>query len=120
LYPFYDNITYQNITATGTTGNIAIIYGLNSQDANPLDPARNIDSILFDNVNLSGTYGADIYYVSNLNVTGLHTTATSGPSRTLVGDATVVPEPGSAGVVAMTVIGFYICRRRISRPAICK
>ncbi len=31
LVPFYDNIRYTNITATGSTANVAIIYGLDSQ-----------------------------------------------------------------------------------------
>src|SRR5439155_26691938 len=29
-YPFWDNISYTNITATGGLGEVAIIYGLNS------------------------------------------------------------------------------------------
>jgi hypothetical protein len=111
LYPFYDNITYSNITATGSTGNAAIIYGLNSTDANPADPARNIDGILFDKVSLSAAYGADIYYGSNLNLTGLSVSATNGNSKNLFGDAVVVPEPGTCTMFVLG-IGVTLLRRR--------
>ncbi len=70
--PFYDNIHYTNITATGNMGsNVAIIYGLDSQSVNPGDPLRNIDNVSFNNVSLSGSYLADIYYVSRLDISGL-------------------------------------------------
>jgi polygalacturonase len=70
--PFYDNIRYTNITATAASGNnVAIIYGLDSQSVNPSDPLRNIDNISFNNVNLTGTYNADIYYASRLDTSGL-------------------------------------------------
>jgi polygalacturonase len=84
LVPFYDNIRYTNITATGNMGsNVAIIYGLDSQPppGNPNgDPQRNIDNVSFNNVHLSGTYGADIYYASRLDLSGLSVTAASGPA----------------------------------------
>ena len=74
--PFYDNIRYTNITATGSTGkNVAIIYGLDSQPANPGDPQRNIDNVSFNNVHLSGSYGADLYYASRLDLSGLSVNA---------------------------------------------
>src|SRR5262249_11429767 len=47
LQPFFDNVTYSNITATGATQNVAIIYGLNSIPASPTDPLRNIDNVSF-------------------------------------------------------------------------
>jgi autotransporter-associated beta strand protein len=90
LYPFYDNISYSDITATGGTENVAIIYGLNSIPASPTDPLRNIDGISFDNVSLSGRYGADIYYASNLDLSGLTVTATNGNAINLFGN-TFVP-----------------------------
>ena len=90
LQPFFDNITYRNITATGSSQNVAIIYGLNSIPASPTDPLRNIDGISFHNVSLSGSYGADIYYTSNLNLSGLAVTATNGNAINLFGDAFVV------------------------------
>jgi hypothetical protein len=86
LQPFFDNITYRNITATGSSQNVAIIYGLNSISASPTDPPRNIDGISFHNVSLSGSYGADIYYTSNLNLSGLAVTATNGNAINLFGD----------------------------------
>jgi polygalacturonase len=69
--PFYDNIRYTNITATGATKNVAIIYGLDSQSVNADDPLRNIDNVSFNNVSLSGSYLADIYYTSRLDISGL-------------------------------------------------
>jgi polygalacturonase len=89
--PFFDNITYSNITATGASQNVAIIYGLNSIPASPTDPLRNIDGISFHNVSLSGSYGADIYYTSNLNLSGLKVTATNGNAINLFGNTFVLP-----------------------------
>ncbi|MGN6370077.1 MAG: glycosyl hydrolase family 28 protein [Phycisphaerae bacterium] len=86
LDPFWDNISYSNITATGATQNAAIIYGLDSIAASANDPPRNIDSVFFNNVHLSGKYGADIYYTSNLDISGLSVTATSGNAFNLYGD----------------------------------
>ncbi len=82
-YPFFDSISYSNITATGATENAAIIYGLDSVSSNSAYPPRNIDSISFSNVSLSGKYGADIYYVSNLDLSGLKVTATAGNAMNL-------------------------------------
>jgi polygalacturonase len=115
LYPFYDNITYSNITSTGSTGNAAIIYGLNSTDANPADPARNIDGILFDKVSLSAAYGADIYYASNLNLSGLSVTAANGSAKNLFGDAVVVPEPGTCTMFVLGIGVTFLRRRRQHR-----
>jgi polygalacturonase len=77
LDPFFDNISYSNITVTGATQNVAIIYGLDSAAASANDPPRNIDTISFSNVSLSGAFGADIYYASNLDLSGLKVTATT-------------------------------------------
>jgi polygalacturonase len=79
--PFYDNIRFTNITATGNMGsNVAIIYGLDSQPptGNPNgDPLRNIDNVSFNNVNLTGSYNADIYYASRLDTSGLKVNGSS-------------------------------------------
>jgi polygalacturonase len=100
LYPFFQNLTYENITATGATSNVAIIYGLNSE------PAQNIDGVLFNNVNLSGAYGADMFYVTNLAIPGLTVTAANGNALNLYGsDFPVVPEPSSAAIVGVAVVG---------------
>jgi polygalacturonase len=113
-YPFFDNITYTNITATGGSGQAAIIYGLNSTDSNPADPLRNIDTINFNNVNLSAAYGAEIYYASNLNITGLSVTATNGNDEYLYGDTfSSVPEPTTFGLLG--AIGMLALGRRRSR-----
>ena len=88
--PFFDDVSFSGITATGATQNVAIIYGLDSQPANAGDPPRNIDGISFSNVNLSGIYGADIYYVSNLNTSGLKVTATGGNDYNFFGNSTAV------------------------------
>jgi polygalacturonase len=88
--PFYDNIRYTNITATGNKGsNVAIIYGLDSQPppGNPNgDPLKNIDNVSFNNVSLSGSYGAAIYYASRLDVSGLHVS-----TMNQYGSSTVLP-----------------------------
>lgn len=94
--PFWDTISFSNVTATGGAGNAAIIYGLNSVDTNqPADPPQNIDSVSFNNVNLSAAYGADIFYTSNLNLSGLNVTAAAGPNinavdNTVINTATIV------------------------------
>lgn len=97
LYPFYDNITYSHITATGATSNVAIIYGLNSSPAAGAgpQPLRNIDNVAFDAVNLSGNYGADLFYTSNLNLTGLTVNASRSNALYTFGSQLVVPEPAS-------------------------
>jgi polygalacturonase len=91
LQPFFDNVTYSNITATGATQNVAIIYGLNSIPASPTDPLRNIDNISFHNVNLSGSYGAAIFYASKLNLAGLAVTASNGNAINQFGNSFVLP-----------------------------
>jgi hypothetical protein len=124
--PFFDNISYSDITASGTSGNVMIIYGLNSSDSNPADPFRNIDNISFSNVKLAGKFGADIYYVSNLNISGLTVfptnsgsfdtngnfvgTLNSNPALELSGNTQVTPEP--AGVFILAGISALSLRRR--------
>ena len=118
-YPFFDNISFSNINATGAGDfNVAIIYGLNSTPAAAdasLQPPRNIDSISFSNVNLigdpSGSWGADIYYASNLDLSGLNVTATNGPNFELYGD-TFVPEPATASMALLGSAGLLLCRQR--------
>jgi autotransporter-associated beta strand protein len=97
LYPFFDNITYSNITATGGTENVAIIYGLDSTPADPSDPPRNIDNISFSHVNLSGSYGADIYYASNLDTSGLSVSATGGNAFNFFGNSSKSQWTGNGG-----------------------
>ncbi|HEX3356336.1 MAG TPA: glycosyl hydrolase family 28 protein [Tepidisphaeraceae bacterium] len=129
-YPFFDNISYSDITASGTSENVAIIYGLNSTDSNPADPLRNIDNISFSNVKLAGKFGADIYYVSNLDISGLMVFPTNSGSfdtngnfvGTLNSNAKIqqtgntfatTPEPGSLMVLGMG--GFAMLVRRRAR-----
>jgi len=114
-YPFFDNISYSNITDNVTGGGdpCVLIYGLNSIPANATNqPARNIDTVTFSNVNiLNAAYGADIYYVSNLNISGLNITAQNGNSEYLYGDSLVaVPEPAS-GVLALGALAGMALRR---------
>jgi hypothetical protein len=97
LDPFWDNISYSNITATGATQNVAIIYGLDSVAATANDPPRNIDTVSFKNVSLSGSYGADIYYASNLDLSGL-TVTTSGNKFNLYGDTPIGDANGDGKV----------------------
>ena len=120
-YPFFDNISFSNINATCAGNyNVAIIYGLNSTPADSTDqPPRNIDSISFSNVNLigdpSGSWGADIYYASNLDLSGLNVTATNSPNFEEYGD-TFVPEPATASVALLGWAGLLLCRQR-RKPA---
>ena len=108
-FPFWDNISYANITATGGLGEVALIYGLNSLRARPTDPLRNIDGVSFNNVSLSGAYGADIYYVSGLDLSGLTVNATSGNDINQFGDS--VPEPSCIALVG--TVAFFATRRRL-------
>jgi len=87
LDPFFNNISYNNITATGGSGQVAIIYGLNSSPTYSDEPARNIDTVSFNNVSLSGALGADIYYASNLDLSGLSATAASGANMNTYGNS---------------------------------
>jgi len=120
-YPFFDNISFSNINATCAGNyNVAVIYGLNSTPADSTDqPPRNIDSISFSNVNLigdpSGSWGADIYYASNLDLSGLNVTATNSPNFEEYGD-TFVPEPATASVALLGWAGLLLCRQR-RKPA---
>ena len=98
LDPFWDNISYSNITATGATQNVALIYGLDSIAASASDPPRNIDTVTFDNVNLSGSFGADIYYTSNLDLSGLTVNNTSGNKFNLFGDTPIGDANGDGTV----------------------
>jgi hypothetical protein len=75
---------------------VAIIYGLNSIPASPSDPLRNIDNVSFHNVNLSGSWGAEIFYTSNLDLSGLSVTAANGNAINLFGN-TLVPPPALPG-----------------------
>jgi polygalacturonase len=110
-YPFFDNISYSNITATGGAENVAIIYGLNSVPTLSSDPYRNIDNITFSNVNLSGKYGADIYYVSGLDTSGLTVTGTTAGANpyNFFGNTVATPEPGA--LLAVAGMAMWIRRR---------
>ena len=114
LDPFWDNISFSNITATGASQNVAILYGLNSIPANPSDPLRNIDSISFSNVSLSGNFGADIYYVSNLDMSGLKVTVPTGISPINLAGTTLAPEPASALLLTLSFIPSLLRSRRPS------
>ncbi len=126
--PFFDNISYSDITASGTSENVMILYGLNSTDSNPADPLRNIDNISFSNVKLAGKFGADIYYASNLNLSGLSIfptnsgvfdangnfvgTLNSNAALQLFGNTLVTPEPGSLVIFGMGGLAFVRRRSR--------
>ncbi|MGN6370318.1 MAG: glycosyl hydrolase family 28 protein [Phycisphaerae bacterium] len=116
LDPFWDNISFSNITATGASQNVAIIYGLNSIAASPNDPPRNIDSISFKNVSLSGSYGADIYYASNLDLSGLSVTASTGNKFNLFGD-TPVGDASGDGKVDLTDLSIVLNNFGKTTPA---
>ncbi|HUO08008.1 MAG TPA: glycosyl hydrolase family 28 protein [Phycisphaerae bacterium] len=107
LDPFYDNVSYSNITATGASQCAAIIYGLDSIAASANDPPRNIDTVSFSNVNLSGKYGANIYYASNLDLSGLTVTATGGNAFNLYGD-TPLGDANGDGTVDLTDLSIVL------------
>ena len=107
LDAFWDNISYSNITATGATQNVAIIYGLDSVAASANDPPRNIDTISFSNVHLSGGFAADIYYTSNLDLSGLTVTPGSGAAFNLYGD-TPLGDANGDGQVDLTDLSIVL------------
>ncbi len=94
MVPYFDNIRFTNITATGASTNVTLIYGLNSQPppGNPNgDPKCNIDNVSFNNVSLTGTYLADIYYASRLDTSGLKVNGNTVGIINQTGNSSVLP-----------------------------
>jgi polygalacturonase len=61
--PFYENISYSNITATGAA-NGGIIQGLNTS---PLS----INGLTFSDVNITAAASMELWYGTNINLSGL-------------------------------------------------
>jgi polygalacturonase len=116
LDPFWDDITFKDITATGASQNVAILYGLNSIPANPADPLRNIDSVSFSNVSLSGSFGADIYYASNIDISGLHITVPRGINPFNIAGTTLAPTPAPEPASALLLAPAALLLRRKNPP----
>jgi polygalacturonase len=61
--PFWENIAYENITATG--GNYSVrVNGLNTTPSN-------LDGVAFSNVNISANKHTEFWYGTNIDVSGL-------------------------------------------------
>jgi polygalacturonase len=66
--PIFDNVIYENITATGAS-DAGLIYGLNiSTDGTT---ANAINGVAFSNVNISASKHMDLWYGSNIDLSGL-------------------------------------------------
>jgi polygalacturonase len=78
--PLWDNIAYENVTATGAS-NVLRINGLNIYDSTHPQPgapvANAIDGLSFSNVHLSGSSSTQLYYGADVDTTGLSLTGTT-------------------------------------------
>ncbi len=78
--PLWDNIAYENVTATGAL-NVLRINGLNIYDSTHPQPgapvANAIDGLSFSNVHLSGSSSTQLYYAADVDTTGLTLTGTT-------------------------------------------
>ncbi len=118
--PFYENITYSNITVTGSA-NAGIINGLNT---NPLS----INGLTFNNVNISASQYMEMWYGTNINLSGLKVTVpdtdpyytatpTSGVWEYGLTNVTV-PEPGTFSLALLAIGGMAIRRPRRTRACL--
>ncbi|MGD1278657.1 MAG: glycosyl hydrolase family 28 protein [Tepidisphaeraceae bacterium] len=110
--PFYENVSFSGITATGST-NGGIIQGLNT---NPLS----INGLTFTNVNITAGSYMEMWYGTNINVAGLTVKVPSTDpyySASPVSGVymygltnTTVPEPTSLGILGLG--GLLFIRRK--------
>jgi autotransporter-associated beta strand protein len=68
--PFWQNITFDNVTATGSS-NAGQIYGLNTSP-------MNLAGVSFNNVSISASSHMNMWYGMGVNVSGLSITVPSG------------------------------------------
>jgi polygalacturonase len=114
--PFYENVTFSNITAVGSA-NAGIIQGLNT---NPLS----INGLTFNNVNISAAQYMEMWYGTNINLSGLTVTV---PNTDPYYNATpisgvweygltnvTVPEPTALSLGLLSLGGLAMRRRRRS------
>jgi len=75
--PLWQNISYENVTATGGT-HILRINGLN-ETTDPVNRpyANAIDGLSFSNVKLTGTSQMQLWYGANIDLSGLTVTGTT-------------------------------------------
>jgi polygalacturonase len=120
--PIWNNITFENITATNCD-DAALIYGLNSSPAN-------LNNLTAENITFTGHNGWDMYYADNVDLQNVSVTLSnkSKPDFTEYADTFVsgsqtdglfsaissVPEPTSG---AMLLIGAAGLLRRSRRRA---
>jgi polygalacturonase len=109
--PDYDNITFDNITATGAS-NGGLIEGLNTSPAS-------INGLVFDDVNITASSQMNLWYAANVNLAGLtvnvpsnnaYRNATPVDGVWMYDVTTVVPEP--TAVMLLIVGAGGICLRR--------
>ncbi len=122
--PIWDNITVENLTATGAN-NAAMIYGLN------ISPP-NINGLTFENINIHATDQWNMFYAANIYMSNVSVTLTkkeaafneyadtfvSGSQTDVVmmGDMVAVPEPGSAAILLGAAIPLLARIRRRKCP----
>jgi polygalacturonase len=79
--PIWQNISFSNITATGSSDG-GLIYGLNTTPVN-------LSGVSFDNVNISASKHMDLWYATNVSLAGLTVNVPSGDAY-----ANAAPEKG--------------------------
>ncbi len=83
--PLWDNIAFENVTATGAK-NVLRINGLNVYDPTHPQPdvpvANAINGLSFSNVHLTGTSPMQLFYAADVDTTGL---TISGTTQSLYG-----------------------------------
>jgi len=127
--PLWQNITFENIKITGTSGNAASIYGLNSSPANT-------DGLNFEGINITSAadpwnmYYADDVYMNGVSVNGVTIPDSLDNAKNSSGslesqeyadtfDASAnpiynpTPEPASCWLLATTVV--LALSRRVRR-----
>jgi len=92
--PQWDNISYENVTATGATSTV-LINGLNAS-ANPTATpyANAINGLAFSKVNITGSLQMDLWYGANVDVNGLTINGATKSLYDLTNQA-----PGTVGLV---------------------
>jgi polygalacturonase len=81
--PLWQNIAFENVTATSTSSNPSKINGLNiSTDLVNIPYANALDGLSFSNVKLTGSGQFQLYYGANIDLSGLTLT---GMTQSLFG-----------------------------------
>jgi hypothetical protein len=92
--PIYDNIAYENITATGSNFSVRI-NGLNTSP-------DSIDGLSFSNVNISASKHTELWYANDVDLTGLSVTV---PGSDAYANATPVKGAFLSNLTNLTAIG---------------